>query len=270
VNTDRLALHTWSLDTTPLETVLRVTSRTGWDAIELRRLDFARAREAGQSAEDVLALVKGSGLAVACVGVQVGWLFAEGEERERLLQAFAESCRWAASLGCATVMSPVDKGRGDVSRAVASLKEVGEIAEKHDVRLALEFNSVAEQFNSLERVRELTTRAAHPRCGMLLDAYHLGRSGATFQALQTLSPDEIAYVQYSDVPRGDLKPGVTTDRLPPGRGMFGFSEFFRLLRDKGYTGYLSYEAPNPASWAKDPAEVAQEALDATRGLLAAG
>jgi sugar phosphate isomerase/epimerase len=266
----RLALHTWTLDTTPLETILRVAKQTGWDAIELRRLDFARAREAGQSSDDVLALVKRSGLPVACVGVQLGWLFAEGEERRQLLQAFAESCRWAASLGCTTVMSPVDKGRGDLGRAVASLKEVGEIAEKHAVRLALEFNAVAEQLNTLERVRELTTRAGHPRCGLLLDTYHLGRSGATLQALQALSPDEIVYVQYSDVPRGTLQPGVTTDRLPPGHGTYPFREFFRILRDKGYTGYLSYEAPNPASWVRDPTEVARGALEATRGVLATG
>ena len=101
----RLALHTWTLDTTPLATVLSVARETGWDAIELRRLDFARAREAGQSAEEVLELVRASGLPVACVGVQVGWLLAEGAERAEILRAFDESCRWAAALGCSTVMS---------------------------------------------------------------------------------------------------------------------------------------------------------------------
>jgi 4-hydroxyphenylpyruvate dioxygenase len=226
-----------------------------------------RAREAGRSSEEVLASVKASGLPVACVGVQLGWLFAEGEERVRLLEAFAESCRWAVALGCATVMSPVDPGRGSLDQAVASVREVGGMAARHDVRLALEFNSVAQQFNSLERVRELTTRAAHPGCGILLDTYHLGRSGATMQAIRALSPEEIAYVQYSDVPRAGLQPGVTTDRLPPGRGMYPFPDFFHLLEEKGYTGYLSYEAPNPASWANDPARAAREALEATRGVL---
>ena len=46
----KLALHTWTLDTTPLADVLRVVRETGWDAIELRRLDFLRAAEAGASA----------------------------------------------------------------------------------------------------------------------------------------------------------------------------------------------------------------------------
>jgi sugar phosphate isomerase/epimerase len=47
-------------------------------------------------------------------------------------------------------------------------------------------------------------------------------------------------------------------------------EFFALLAEKGYTGYLSYEAPNPAAWARDPYAVAREALLATRAVLASG
>ena len=51
-----LALHSWTLDTTPLTQVLEIARRTGWDAIELRRIDFARPVEAGGSASDVLFL----------------------------------------------------------------------------------------------------------------------------------------------------------------------------------------------------------------------
>jgi sugar phosphate isomerase/epimerase len=145
MTTPRLALHTWTLDCTPLVDVLRIARATGWDAVELRRLDFQRAAEAGQPAEAILALVRASGLPVACVGVEYGWMFAEGAERRRLLDGFAESCRWAAALGCATVMSPVDRGRGALDRAVASIREVGDLAAAQGVRLALEFNSQVEQ-----------------------------------------------------------------------------------------------------------------------------
>jgi 2-keto-myo-inositol isomerase len=123
-----LALHTWTLDTTPLAEVLRIARRTGWDAIELRRVDFVRAVEAGGSAEDVLDLVRASGVPVAAVGVESGWMFADGEEKRRLLGVFGESCRAAAALGCATIMSAVGSGRGTLRRAAASLREVGDVA----------------------------------------------------------------------------------------------------------------------------------------------
>jgi sugar phosphate isomerase/epimerase len=262
-----LALHTWTLDTTPLADVLRIARHTGWDAVELRRIDFARAREAGRPAEEVLELVRASGLAVACVGVEPGWMFAEGAERGRLLRAFEESCRFAAALACPTVMSPADPGRGDITRAVSSLREVGDIAATHGVRLAVEFNSVAQQFNTLERMREALSRAGHRHCGLLLDTYHFHRSGGNPQRLEDLAPGEILYLQYSDVPKNGLQPGKTLDRLPPGQGGVPFRAIFQRLAAKGYSGYLSYEAPNPSAWARNPDEVAREALQATHAVL---
>lgn len=264
---DRLALHTWTLDTTPLRDVLRAARGAGWSAVELRRVDFARAAEAGQPAETVLDLVRASGLQVACVGGQHGWMFTDGAERRRLLDAVAESCRWARALGASTVMSPADMGEGDLARAAAGVRELGDVAAAEGVRLALEPPSQAAQLNTVERLRELLARAAHPSCGLLLDAYHLHRGGGGLRAVEDLDPGEIAYVQFSDVPASGLQPGQTLDRLPPGRGIVPFREFFWLLADKGYVGHCSYEAPNPAAWARDPEAVAREALAATRAVL---
>jgi 4-hydroxyphenylpyruvate dioxygenase len=194
-------------------------------------------------------------------------MFSEGAERRRLLDAFDESCRWAAALGCTTVMSPVDRGPGPVDRAARSVREVGDIAARHAVRLALEFNSQAEQFNTLAAVREVLAQAAHPHCGVLLDTYHFGRSGGDPAHLDSLSPEEIVYIQFSDVPQTGLEPGKALDRLPPGQGSVPFRAIFRRPPVAAYTGYLSYEAPNPAAWSRDPDTAAREALVATRAAL---
>ena len=156
-----LALHTWTLDTTPLGELLRIAHSTGWDAVELRRLDFERAEARGQSEAQVLDLVRGSGLGVSAVGVGSGWMYAVGAEQARLLDVFTRSCFAAASLGSSIVMSPVDKERGDPRQAAQNVQRVGDIAAEYGVRLALEFNSQAAQFNSLESVREVLALAAH-------------------------------------------------------------------------------------------------------------
>jgi sugar phosphate isomerase/epimerase len=258
-----LALHTWTLDTTPLAELVRVARSTGWDAVELRRIDFDRAASEAQ----VVDLVRGSGLSVSAVGVESGWMFAVGAEHQRLLEVCTRSCVVAASLNCRIAMSPVDKERGDLQQAAENVRQVGDIAAEHGVRLALEFNSQAAQFNSLDAVRELLSLAGHSACGLLLDTYHLERTGRGGRGFAEVAPEEIAYVQYSDVPREGLQPGVTVPRLPPGDGIVAFGEVFALLAEKAYAGPLSYEAPNPAAWARDPAEVAREALLATRALL---
>ena len=264
-----LALHAWTLDSTPLAEVLQIARRTGWEAIELRRANFERAVEAGQSVDELIDLLRGSGLPLAALGVAPGWMFAEGAERQRLLQSFAECCQWATTLGCPLVMSPTDPGRGDVKRAAASLREAGDLAAQHGLWLAIENMCQAEQLNSLEHAREVVDLAGHPSCGLLLDTYHIARSGGSPRSYEDLAPQEIFYVQYSDVPASGLQPGMVLDRLPPGRGTIPFREIFGLLADKGYDGYLSYEAPNPSAWARDPDEVAREALLATRALLPA-
>ena len=262
-----LALHTWTLDTTPLADLLKIVRATGWDAVELRRLDWERADKAGQPASAVVDQVKASGLGVACVGVELGWIWASGEERARLFRVFDEQCGRAASLGCARMMSPVDRGRGEVRAAAASIREAADIAARHGVRLAVEFNSQAEQLNTLERMREVMALVSHPAAGLLLDTYHLGRSGAQPRQLEDVALAEIAYVQYSDVPASGLEPGKALDRLPPGKGSVPFKEIFRVIVAKGYDGPFSYEAPNPNAWARPAEDVSREALAATRAVL---
>jgi len=262
----RLALHTWSLDTTPLPEALASARAADWDGVELRRLDYVRAGEAGRDPAWVGDTVRASGLPVACVGVELGWMWADGAERARILGVFDEQCARAAALGCDTVMSAVDKTRGDVGRAAASVREVGDIAARHGVRLAVEFNSQAEQINALTPMREILGKAGHAHCGLLLDTYHIERSGCTLRMLDDVRPEEIVYVQYSDVPRATT-PGQVLDRLPPGRGTVPFKEFFALMAAKAYRGFLSYEAPNPDAWGRPPLDVAREALAATRAVV---
>jgi sugar phosphate isomerase/epimerase len=264
---NRLALHTWTLDSTPLADVLRIARETGWDAVELRQVDFARAAEAGREPDDIVSLVRESGLAVSAVGARFGWMFAAGDQRRELLAVVANACRWAAALGAPTVMSPVDFERGDLRRAAASVREVGDLAADHGVRFAIEPYLVAQQFNNLERGRELLATAGHPSVGLLLDSYHIERSGDGMAAVADVRPEEIFYVQFSDVPAGPLEPTMLLNRLPPGRGIVPFRRFFDLLREKGYDGYLSYEAPNEQTWTRDPEAVAREALEATRTFL---
>jgi 2-keto-myo-inositol isomerase len=263
----RLALHTWTLDTTPLADVLRVAPAAGWQAIELRRVDFDRAADAGQPPERVLDIVRAAGVPVACVGARFGWMFAQGDERATLLRILDDAGRWAAALDCGLVMSPADTGEGDVRRAADSVKEAGDVVARHGVRLAIEAGSQSRQLNTLDRVREVLALASHPRVGLLVDTYHAQRVG-DWPTVERLALDEIFYVQFSDVPR-ETRPGFVLDRLPAGRGVVPFREAFGTLALKGYAGALSYEAPNEAAWKRDPAQVAREALTAARAVLPA-
>src|SRR5262245_29065989 len=109
---NRLAFHTWTLDTTPLAEVLRAVKTAGWNGVELRRVDFTNCFERGMSNAGVLDLVRGSGLKVGTMGIEYGILFAKGEERRRLFKSLEESCANAVALGCEMLMTATGPGEG--------------------------------------------------------------------------------------------------------------------------------------------------------------
>ena len=267
---ERLALHTWSLDTTPLPDALRAAREGGWNAVELRRVDFTRCFEKGMTNDQVIGLVRESGLEVGVIGTEYGLLFAKGEESRRLFGVLEETCRNAAALGCEMIMMAPGPNSGTIREAAANYRRAGELVQSHGLRIALEFNSGHDVINRLAVAREVIALAGHPSAGLLLDAYHLERSGGGGRGFEDVSPDEIFTFQFSDVPDGppaaDRRP---TDRLIPGKGRVRWNDIFQLLKEKNYGGFLSYEAPNPALWSRPPVEVAREAAAATRELLAA-
>ena len=264
----RLALHTWTLETTPLEAALEAAKAGGFDAIELRRSDFRACFDRGMSNGDVLEVVRASKLPVACLGVEYGWMFAEGEERRRLFDVFGQSCANAVELGCGLIMSAPGQNTGSMEQAIASTRQAAEMVAAHGLRCAIEFNFQHPLLNSVEALRELLDGAARPAMGLLLDAYHLTRSGRPGRGFEDVPGEAIFAFQYSDVPAtpvGDVK--RPTDRLMPGDGIVEWEAMLGLLAEKGYTGHLSFEAPNPIYWERPPGEVAAEAVARTRAMV---
>jgi sugar phosphate isomerase/epimerase len=263
-----LALHTWTVDTTPLEGALAAAKAAGFDAIELRRVDFQRAAERGVSNAAVLDQVRAAGLPVSAMGVEYGWIFSTGAERERLFGVFRESCENAVALGCGMMMSAIGPGTASTDAAVDNVRRAGEIAGSFGLGLTLEYQFQHPVVSSLDILRDLIARAGAKNVGLLLDAYHLQRGGRPGRGFAEVPAAEIFYVQFSDVPNAP-PPGLPpVDRLPPGKGVVDWSGLLGLLAEKGYDGYLSYEAPNPAHWQQPAAETAKQGAAAARLALA--
>lgn len=264
-----VAIHTWTLDTTPLEEALAAIRQGGADAVELRHLDFKRCHERGMGDTQIVDLVKRSGNTVCAVGVEYGWMFATGEESKRLFAVFRRQCQNAVALGCDHLMSATGQNDGAVRDAILNVRNAGDIAAEYGLKLSLEFNSQHPTVNCVEVAREVVNGAGKKNVGLLLDAYHLHRSGRVGRAFEDVPPEEIMYFQFSDVPitpsAGATRPA---DRLPPGKGAIAWKDVLQLLAEKNYTGFLSYEAPNPAQWERSPLEVVKEGVDETRKFIA--
>ena len=205
---------------------------------------------------------------VACSAWNTAGYFATGDESKRLFQVFRESCENAVALGCDTLMSAPGQVNGPIKDAIKYLKDAGDIAAEYKLKLAIEFNSQHDVLNSLRRShradrgrRQTELRLSDRR--LSLHAQRRRRSRLRERARRQ---DLLLSVQRSvtEPVTGVRRP---TDRLPPGKGVVKWREMLGLLAEKDYTGYLSYEAPNPEQWARSPYDVAREGVELTRKLL---
>ena len=267
---NRVGLHTWTLDTTPLPEVLRIARDVGYNAVELRHTDFTRCMDAGMSNVEILAMIRASGLVVSCVGLETGLLFAQGEEQRRLLASMEVMCARAAALDCEVMMvAPGSNPATNVKDAARNFAAGCDIARKHGLLCALEFGSRHPVVNRLAVAREIVALAGKPNGGLLIDTYHAQCVGDGGRAFEDVPAKEIIAFQFSDAPPGPLvTTGAALDRLPPGKGVVQWREVLQLLMEKGYERYINYEAPNPALWARPPEEVAREGVTRIRELIA--
>ena len=268
--TNRIGLHTWTLDTTPLSDVLRIARETGYNAIELRHVDFVRCTATGMSNDEILAMIRASGLVVSCVGLETGLLFAQGAEQQRLFDSMDVMCARAAALDCEVMMvAPGSNPATNVKDAARNFATGCEIAAKHNLLCALEFGARHPVINRLAVAREIMARADQPNGGLLIDTYHAQCVGDGGRAFEDVPARDIIAFQFSDVPAGPLvTTGAALDRLPPGTGVVRWHAVLQLLMEKGYARYINYEAPNPALWSRPAADVAREGVAQIRTLLA--
>ncbi|WP_201832638.1 sugar phosphate isomerase/epimerase family protein [Microvirga zambiensis] len=264
----KIALHTWTIEDASLEEAIDAAMYAGFDAVELRRSDFSKLIEKDWDDSQIVDFVLSTGIPVSTLGVEYGWLYAEGDEKSRLFEVFRQSCKNAVALGCPVLMSAPGHLSGTMDKAIESLREAGDIAGEHGLRLGIEFNSQHKVLNNLEEALELIDRANRRSCGLLLDAYHLHRSGRSGRGFEVVPGDLIYAFQFSDCPP-DPMVGLRrpTDRLPPGKGVVDWDSVLGLLFEKGYRGTISYEAPNDKQWLRPAKDVAEEAMIATRMVL---
>lgn len=265
-----IALHTWTLDTTPLADALRIAREAGYNGVELRHIDFMRGQKAGMSEDAMVQLVRDANIKVAVIGTESGALFATGDELRRLQGSLRYVSEKAVALGCDVIMmAPGQNVAGGMALAKQNLKTCADITAEYGIKLAVEFNSRHPVIRTLEDGMELVNAVNMKNCGILLDTYHLHCSGGNGTSFKDVPVDKIITFQFSDAPPGPPSDSrMPVDRLPPGKGAAPFVEIFKTLMALDYQGYMSYEAPNPAQWNRAPDVVAREGIELVRALLA--
>lgn len=231
-NSDRLALEFISALGMPPPDFIRLTRRLGigrvgigpapiganphgYPAWDLRKEpDVLRQTKAVMAAENV------------SVSLGEGFLIMPGS-------AIADShptMEVMAELGAPVVNCVVIEQ--DRARAHDQFAEFAAMASAHGMRPAIEFMPLMWPA-TLDQAVAFVADSGAQGAGLVLDAMHVFRSGASAADVAALDPALIAYVQLCDVPMPALDENygmeARDNRLPPGEGNLPLAEFIAAL-----------------------------------------
>ena len=160
----------------------------------------------------------------------------------------------------------------DRARAMDNFCKLCGMAAEHGLEVGLEFMALSPAMNSLGKAIDFVANSGRRNAAVAIDILHLMRSGGTVAEVETLSADQISYVQICDgpstMPVEFQLPEAAGERMIPGQGEFPLVKFVGAL-PVGVA--MDVEVPLKAMTESGVAglERAKLAVDATRRILAA-
>lgn len=194
---------------------------------------------------------------------------------ERIKQECEELSSIAAAIGCGCIVvvpGPLPEGGATreavVAESVKVLKELCDIAAKHNVTLAFEFLGQPDcSVPTLDLAAEIVREVGRDDLGLVIDSFHFYAGGSTFEMIDALDPKLIQIFHINDaedLPREQLE---DRHRLLPGLGILPLGKLVSAFRRIGYDKVASVEIFRPEYWERDPFTLARDARAATERVL---
>ena len=135
---------------------------------------------------------------------------------------------------------------GGIDRAATDLRELGELAAAHGMRVGYEALAWGRHVNDYRDAWEIVRRANHPSVGLILDSFHTLARGTPIDAIRSIPGDRIFLVQVADAPItiSTSCRGAGTSGAFRGRATCRSSPSCRPSRPPATTGPVSHEIFN--------------------------
>jgi 2-keto-myo-inositol isomerase len=221
--------------------------------------------------DDVRRLLEKHGVAAPVASFQGGLLSSQGDFRRQHWDAFAARLALCRALDVGTLVVAADVpgplAQQDLDRVQMSLEQAAELAGRHGVRLALEFQARAAFANNLETAAALVADVGSPHLGICLDVFHFHVGPSKPEDLLHLSADNLFHVQFSDLSGVPRELAADADRILPGDGDIPLLPLVARLTEIDYRGCVSIELMNPQVWRIPPLQFGEIAMTALRKIL---
>jgi sugar phosphate isomerase/epimerase len=185
-------------------------------------------------------------------------------EEGEMLSAAAALAQRAGEVGAEWILTVFQAGLDE--GAAALLRACAEIFSEQGSKMAVEFSPLG-AVRTLREGLEVVEAIGIERSGLLIDTWHFSAGESTWEDLEAVPLDAIAYVQFADAlaPESESLGRETMHRRAmPGEGTLELDRFSSILLGRGWEGLVSVEVLSAELRELPVDEFARRAHDAAR------
>ena len=274
LTSEDLVLCAGSALQTPFTERLRLAAASGFAGLSMWESDYLGARAEGYSDADLRGALADHGIEIAELDALTRWLPGDDDAvRSDWATGFEEKDFYAIAdaIGARSI-NVVDLGALrtiSVEMAAEAFAGVCDRAREHGLLVHLEFLPWS-NIPDIETAWDIVREAGRDNGGVLLDTWHLLRSGGTPESLLEMPRDRVYAIQVSDAPavaESNLMEETMARRLLPGEGAARVRDVLNVLSDGGCTAPVGVEVFSSALAALPAEQAIERVATATRTVL---
>ena len=235
-------------------------------------MEIDRYTSSGGTLKDLGKRITDAGLTVENAIAFNSFLDDDDTRRAAAMEKLRADMDKVAQLGGKRIAAPPGNSRAAVSldNAARYYREALEMGEKMGVQPLLELWGTHPVLGPLSHGIYVSVAAGRPDASVLLDVFHLYKSGTPFVALKQINGASLHVMHLNDYPQAaDSSTLNDSNRIYPGDGVAPLHQILRDMRDNGFRGHLSLELFNRDYWAKSADENLKTAMEKIRATVRA-
>ncbi len=253
---------------------IEVAAQAGYSGIEPWVGDIQNYVEAGGSLSDLRKRLDDLGLTVESAIGFPAWVAEDERQRARGLEQMRREMDLIAALGGKRIAAPPAgaprEGGVPLMAITERYRAVLELGRQTGVVPQLETWGPSPILSRLGQAAFVVAEADDADACLLLDVYHIYKSGSGFLGLRQLNGAAMRVFHMNDYPADPPRETIgDADRIMPGDGIAPMRQILRDLYETGFRGALSLELFNRTYWEQDALEVARLGLAKMQEAVAA-
>lgn len=250
--------------------VVAAAGKAGFHAIEPWVSELDVYTKNGGSLKELGRRIADAGLTVANLIAFNAVLTDDDTQRAASMERLKVDMDKVAQIGGTRIALPPGNNRAAVSldNAASYYREALELGETSGVQPLLELWGTHPLLGPLRNGIYVTVAAGRADASLLLDVFHLYKSGTPFASLRQINGGALHVMHINDYPQAAESSTLNDgNRIYPGDGVAPFPQILRDLRDNGFRGYFSLELFNKEYWATSADVNLKTGLDKIRAVV---